>query len=91
MKLRDMYGNLIAGKGPVLNVHIPSNIMVTRERDPQSIALEQNVTNQMQRAIDNVTPKEKKLPQPTNKVRIISYEEAIKELANTLKSADDKS
>ena len=86
-----MYGNLIAGKGPVLNVHIPSNLMVTKERDPKSIAMEQSVTQQMQKAIDNVTPKEKKLPQPSNKIRMVSYEEAIKELANNLKSTDNKS
>lgn len=90
MKLRDMYGDFIASKGPVLNVHIPSNIMVTRERDPQSIALEQNVSLQMQKAIDSVTPKEKKIIQPANKIRMVSYEEAIKELANTLKSTDNK-
>lgn len=90
MKLRDMYGNLIAGKGPVLNVQLPSNLIVTRERDPRSVQMEQNVANQMQKAIDSVTPVSKKLPQPENKIRIVSYEEAVKELANTLKSTYNK-
>lgn len=90
MKLRDMYGNLIAGKGPVLNVQLPSNLIVTRERDPRSVQMEQNVANQMQKAIDSISPVTKKLPQPENKIRIVSYEEAVKELANTLKSTNNK-
>ena len=90
MKLRDMYGQYISGVGPILNVQIPSNIVVTRERDPQSIALEQAVTKKMSEVIDASLPKAKQLPQPTNKIRIVSYEEAIKELANTLKPADNK-
>lgn len=85
-----MYGNLIAGKGPVLNVQLPSNLIVTRERDPRSVQMEQNVANQMQKAIDSISPVTKKLPQPENKIRIVSYEEAVKELANTLKSTNNK-
>lgn len=91
MKLRDMYGRYIAGVGPILNVQIPNEIMIIRDRDPKSIALEQSVQNKMQDVLSSVTPKEKKLPQPANKIRIVSYEEAIKELANTLKPTDDKS
>ena len=91
MKLRDMYGRYISEKGPILNVHIPNDIMCVKERDPKSIALEQSVTAKMNQAMDNVIPKQdKKLPQPSNKIRIVSYEEAIKELTNTLKSTDNK-
>ena len=32
-----------------------------------------------------------KFLQPSNKVKIVSYEDAIKELANSLKSTDNKS
>lgn len=91
MKLKDMYGNYIAGKGPVINVDIPSQISFTKERDPKTIALENAVNVQMNKAIEAVQPKEqKKLPQAPNKIKIVSYEEAIRELSNTLKSTDNK-
>lgn len=92
MKLIDMYGRFISGKGPVLKVNIPNNILCVKERDPKSIELERNVNSKMNQAIENALPKNlKKLPQPVNKIRIINYEEAIKELANTLKSTNNKS
>lgn len=88
----DMYGRYISDKGPVLNVHIPNDILCLKERDPKSIELERSVNSKMNQAIENALPKNaKKLPQPVNKVRIVNYEEAIKELANTLKSTDNKS
>lgn len=87
MKLMDMYGRYISDKGPVLNVHIPKDIMCLKERDPASIALEKSVNIKMNQAIESALPKqEKKLPQPFNKIKIVSYEEAIKELANSPKS-----
>jgi hypothetical protein len=46
----------------------------------------------MQKAIDGVVPQQtKKVFNPPHKTRIVSYEEAIKELANTLKLTDNKS
>lgn len=88
----DMYGRYISDKGPVLNVHIPNNILCVKERDPKSIELERSVNSKMNQAIENALPtKVKKLPQLANKVRIVNYEEAIKELANTLKSTNNKS
>lgn len=85
-----MYGGYISGKGPVLNVHIPNDIMCVKERDPKSIALEQAVSTKMNEAIENALPKqEKKIPQPSNKIRIVSYEEAVKELTNTLKPSNN--
>lgn len=91
MKLRDMYGRLIAHAGPALNVSFPNEINFIKERDPKSIALEASVNAKMNEAIDKATPKQKKLPEPINKIRMVSYEEAIKELSNTLKSTDNKS
>ena len=88
----DMYGRYISDKGPVLNVHIPNDILCLKERDPKSIELERFVNSKMNQAIENVLPTNvKKLPQPVNKVRIVNYEEAIKDLANTLKSTNNKS
>jgi aspartyl/asparaginyl-tRNA synthetase len=92
MKLRDMYGQLIAGKGSVLDVQLPQQISFIKERDPHSIALENSINSKMSKAIEQATQKDtKKIPQPTNKVKIVSYEEAIKELSNTLKPTDNKS
>lgn len=92
MKLRDVYGQLIAGKGSVLNVQIPQTLSFTKERDPQSIALENKVAMEMSKAIESVTKQEgKKLPKPPDKIRIVSYEEAKKELSNGFKPSDDKS
>jgi aspartyl/asparaginyl-tRNA synthetase len=92
MKLRDKYGQYIAGKGPVLNVQLPSEISFAKERDPSSIALEKKVNEEMSKALEKALPKEnKKMPQLSNKIRIVSYEEAVKELANTLKPTDNKS
>lgn len=87
-----MYGRLISEKGPILNVHIPNDIMCVKERDSKSIELERSVNSKMNQAIENALPKQvKKLPQPANKVRIVSYEEAMKELADTFKPTDNKS
>ena len=87
----DMYGQYIAGRGPVINVQIPTSITFAQERDPKIVALEQNVNSRMSSAIDSVTPAHKKLPCPIDKIRIVSYKEAIMELANSLKLTDNKS
>jgi hypothetical protein len=92
MKLKDLYGNYIAGKPNVLNVVLP-NITPQSfvEKDPKSLELERSVNEKMQKAIEASTPKEvKKSFQPPYKTRIVSYEEAIKELANILKLTDNK-
>jgi len=91
MKLKDMYGQFVARTGPVLNVSFPNEINFVKERDPKNIALENSVNAKMNEAIEKATPKQKKLPEPTNKIRMVSYEEAMKELSNTLKSTDNKS
>jgi hypothetical protein len=92
MKLRDVYGQLIAGKGSVLNVQIPQQISFSRERDPKAIALENSVNSQMKQALEKANPEpKKKIPQPVDKVKIISYEEAIKELANGFKPINNES
>jgi hypothetical protein len=93
MKLKDIYGNYIAGKPNVMNVVLP-NITPKSfiEKDPKSVELERSVNEKMQKAIDGVVPQQtKKVFNPPHKTRIVSYEEAIKELANTLKLTDNKS
>jgi len=88
-----MYGNFVAGKPPVGNVDVSApRILSTRERDPKFIKLEQQVNNQMQAAIAKLEPVQpKNFLQPSNKVKMVSYEDAIKELANTFKPTDNKS
>lgn len=83
-----MYGEYIANFGPVLNVSVPSDIISMSERDPRSVALESRVTSKMNEAINQSMPK--KLPEPVNKIRVVSYEDAMKELA-LFKSSNDKS
>lgn len=93
MKLKDLYGNYIAGKPNVLNVVLPKITPQSFvEKDPKSLELERSVNEKMQKAIEASTPNKVKKPfQPTFKTRIVSYEEAIKELADTLKLTDNKS
>lgn len=91
MKLRDMYGQFVARTGPVLNVSFPKEINFVKERDPKNVALENAVNAKMNQAIEQATPKQKKLPEPVDKIRIVSYEEAVKELSNTLKPTNNKS
>lgn len=92
MKLRNMYGEYIANFGPVLNVSVPADIISVRERDQRSIQLENSVTSNMLSALSKHTAPSKKLPEPANKIRVVNYEDAIKELiACTLKPANDKS
>lgn len=92
MKLKDLYGNYIAGKPNVLKVAMPNITPLSFvEKDPKSLELERSVTEKMHKAIEATTPAQvKKTFQPPYKTRIVSYEEAIKELANTLKLTDNK-
>ena len=54
-----MYGAYISEKGPVLNVHIPRDIMCLKERDPASVALEKSVNIKMNQAIESILPNSK--------------------------------
>ena len=87
MKIGDLYDRFIAGKGKIYNSGISNNVISTRERDPKSIELENNVTLKMQQAVESVQPKQaKKAFIPPNQIRIVSYEDAIKELASIQKN-----
>ena len=87
MKIGELYNQFIAGKGRIFNSGISSNVMPIRERDPKSIELENDVTLKMQQAIESVQPMQaKKTFIPPNQIRIVSYEDAIKELASIQKN-----
>jgi len=92
MKLRDVYGFQVAGSPSVGNVHITNPVApYIKQRDEKLIKLEQQVNKSMFEAIAKLEPvKPEKFLQPTNKVKMVSYEEAIKELANALKPTDNK-
>jgi len=92
MKLRDIYGYQIAGSPPAMNVQLPSmTAPYVKQRDEKLMRLEQQVNKSMVEAIAKLEPvKPEKFLQPSNKVRMVSYEDAIKELANALKSTDNK-
>ena len=90
MKLRDQYGNFVHGIPAVSNytAHVGG---VVKSKDSKIDALEQKVNETMLSAIRSLNPvQQDKFLQPSNKIRMVSYEEAIKELANSLKPTDDK-
>jgi len=92
MKLRDIYGNLIHGVGPVINVQLPQTQIISfSERDPKSVELERNVNAKMNSILENKSDK-KPAFNPPGKIKIISYEESVRELrelCNTLKNTDN--
>jgi|APCry1669188970_1035186.scaffolds.fasta_scaffold55910_2 aspartyl/asparaginyl-tRNA synthetase len=92
MKLRDVYGFQVAGSPPAMNVQLPNmTAPFVKQRDEKLMKLEQQVNKSMHDAIAKLEPiKPEKFSQPSNKVRMVSYEDAIKELANSLKSTDNK-
>ena len=92
MKLRDVYGFLVAGSPPAMNVQLPNmTAPYVKQRDEKLVKLEQQVNKSMFEAIAKLEPvKPEKFLQPANKVKMVSYEEAIKELANALKPTDNK-
>ena len=92
MKLRDVYGFQVADSPPAMNVQLPNmTAPFVKQRDDKLMKLEQQVNKSMHDAIAKLEPvKPEKFSQPSNKVRMVSYEDAIKELANALKSTDNK-
>jgi len=92
MKLRDVYGFQVAGSPPAMNVQLPNmTAPYVKQRDEKLVKLEQQVNKSMFEAIAKLEPvKPEKFLQPANKVKMVSYEEAIKELANALKPTDNK-
>ena len=88
MSLEDIYQKNI-NKNPINQAGISSGIPVTRERDPQSIKLEQDVFTRM--AEISQPPKESKKEIPKINVRQVGLEQAMKELLNGVESLDNKS
>ena len=88
MGLEDIYQQNV-NKNPINQAGISSGIPATRERDPQSIKLEQDVFSKM--AEISQPPEELKKDVPKINVQSVGLEQAMKELLNGVESLDDKS
>jgi|TARA_E500000318_G_scaffold91558_2_gene89827 hypothetical protein len=88
MSLEDIYHHNV-NKNPINQAGISSGIPATRERDPQSIKLEQDVFAQMRSALPQ--PKKEDKTEPQINVQTVGLEQALKELLNGVESLDDKS
>ena len=86
MSLEDIYQRNV-NKNPINQAGISSGIPATRERDPQSIKLEQDVFAQMK----SVLPQPKKEDTPEINLNHVGLEQAMKELLDGVESLDDKS
>ena len=81
--LENIYASSIANRGSINNLSFGSSI-VQKERDPSLINLENKVFSQMFELV-----KEEKPPKPVykqNELKVVSYEDALKELAELEKS-----
>jgi len=84
VKLNDIYGNFVAPKGSItpLQHSNPSSLPIKKERDPKSVQLEADVALKMNKALQQQQPVEAPKPvQPPQQVKDVSFEEALKELA----------
>lgn len=89
MDLGDIYSNNV-NKSSIGMTSSLGNLP-TRERDPKSIELENNVFNKMQEvALPPVSSVEKQ-DVPTVDIQHVGFEQALKELSNGVESFDDKS
>tara|TARA_E500000318_G_scaffold80286_1_gene75451 strand:+ start:441 stop:707 length:267 start_codon:yes stop_codon:yes gene_type:complete len=88
MSLENIYQNNV-NKNPINKAGISSGIPATRERDPQSIKLEQDVFSRI--AEISEPPEEPKNNVPKINVQSVGLEQAMKELLNGVESFDDKS
>jgi hypothetical protein len=76
--LENIYASSVANRGSINNLSFGSS-MVQKERDPSLVNLENTVFSQMFELI-----KEEKPPKPVykeNELKVVSYEDAIRELA----------
>tara|TARA_E500000318_G_scaffold33192_1_gene32785 strand:+ start:260 stop:523 length:264 start_codon:yes stop_codon:yes gene_type:complete len=87
MGLGDAYNNV--NKNPIYSSGISTGTPVTRERDPKSIKLEQDVFSKMQQVVSKPKEESKKI-QSVN-IQQVGLEQALKELLNGVESLDDKS
>jgi hypothetical protein len=86
MKLKDIYGSNVAGKGPIIPAQTmgqmsgSSQYLPVKERDPKSIKLENDVTQKMTQAVVQALPKNAPVAPPQS-LKTVSFEDAIRELA----------
>jgi len=69
---------------------LAGSMPATRERDPKSIELENNVFAQMQQAVTPDKPTDQQDVQPVINVQSVGLEQAMKELLDSAESFDDK-
>lgn len=81
MSLGDVYSNNIQ-KTSIGMSGIAGSMPATRERDPKSLELENNVFSQMQQAVIPPVNLEEKEPEPVINIQPVGLEQAMKELLN---------
>ena len=81
MSLGDVYSNNIQ-KTSIGMSGIAGSMPATRERDPKSLELENNVFSQMQQAVVPPVNLEEKEPEPVINIQPVGLEQAMKELLN---------
>jgi len=89
MGLGDVYSNNVR-KTSIGMSGLASSMPATRERDPKSIELENNVFAQMQQAVTPDKPTDQQEVQPVINVQPVGLEQAMKELIDSAESFDDK-
>jgi len=89
MDLGDIYSNNV-NKSSIGMTSSLGNLP-TRERDPKSIELENNVFNKMQEVASPPTNPEEKQDVPVINIQHVGFEQALRELSNGVESLDDKS
>jgi hypothetical protein len=86
MKLKDIYGSNVAGRGPIMPAQTmgqmsgSSQYLPVKERDPKSIKLENDVAQKMTQAVVQALPKNIPVAPPQS-LKTVSFEDAIRELA----------
>jgi hypothetical protein len=86
--LENIYASSVSNRGSINNLSFGSS-MVQKERDPSLVNLENSVFSQMFELVKEENP-----PKPVykqNELKVVSYEEALRELAElekTLNSED---
>ena len=94
-KLSDIYSKSVAGKGEIYHAEVSSaqSYLPTKERDPKSVKLEEDISKKMDTSLKAAIPEaQRKAPlPPLGKVREVGFEEALKELSGLLKPGDNKS
>jgi hypothetical protein len=87
--LENLYRQQIAGRGKIYNANVAASPIAIKQRDPKSIEMESALTKSMHEALQKVVPQHKPIKQVAG-LRVVSPEEAEKELADLLKLSDNK-